>query len=305
MRRAAADVAAFVGANADDLVFIDNTTAGVNAVMQSLRLSAGDDVVVSDQAYGGVVAPSGTGLRGPARPCECGVPYPKFDPAAAVARIGDAAHAADAAGDRRAHRVRDALIIPDRGDRPRLPRRGVPVLVDGAHVPGRLELNVSAIGADFYVANLHKWAMAPRSSAFMVASPAFQQDLHPPVVSWGYGTGYTSEFDWVGTRDVTPWLVRAGWHPLRGGVGSTAWRRYTHDLAWTGARMLAEQWGTTVEHTGVVRRVDGHGRHCGTMWHDEARRITLTRPPAVRAQHRSAGARPRESRLDSILRAGL
>ena len=125
--------------------------------------------------------------------------------------------------------------------------RGVPVLVDGAHVPGHLELNVSAIGADVYVANLHKWAMAPRSSAFMVASPAFQQDLHPPVVSWGYGTGYTSEFDWVGTRDVTPWLTAPDGIRFVEALNPTAWRRYTHDLAWTGARMLTEQWGTTAD----------------------------------------------------------
>ena len=114
-------------------------------------------------------------------------------------------------------------------------------------MPGHLALNVAAIGADVYVANLHKWAMAPRSSAFMVASPAFQQDLHPPVVSWGYGTGFTSEFDWVGTRDVTPWLVAPEGIRFVEALNPTAWRRYTHDLAWTGAKMLAEQWGTTLD----------------------------------------------------------
>ena len=70
MRRAAAEVAAFVGANAADLVFVDNTTAGVNAVMQSLRLSAGDDVVITDRPTAASSRRSGTGRRGPARSCE-------------------------------------------------------------------------------------------------------------------------------------------------------------------------------------------------------------------------------------------
>ena len=248
MRRAAADVAAFVGANADDLVFIDNTTAGVNAVMQSLRLSAGDDVVVSDQAYGGIVAPvRHWAARAGASVRVAELPYPKFDPAAAVARIGDAITPRTRLVIAEHIAAETALIHPIEAIVRACHDRGVPVLVDGAHVPGHLELNVSAIGADVYVANLHKWAMAPRSSAFMVASPAFQQDLHPPVVSWGYGTGYTSEFDWVGTRDVTPWLVAPDGIRFVEALNPTAWRRYTHDLAWTGARMLTEQWGTTVD----------------------------------------------------------
>jgi isopenicillin-N epimerase len=81
----------------------------------------------------------------------------------------------------------------------------------------------------------------------MVASPAIQQDLHPPVVSWGYGTGYTSEFDWVGTRDVTPWLAAPDGIRFVEALNPRAWRRYTHDLAWTGAGMLTEQWGTTLD----------------------------------------------------------
>jgi isopenicillin-N epimerase len=246
MRQAAADVAAFVGANAGNLVFIDNTTAGVNAVMQSLRLSAGDDVVISDQAYGGIVAPvrhwtarAGASVR------VAELPYPAFDPATAVARIADAMTPRTRLVIAEHIAAETALIHPIEEIVRVCHDRGVPVLVDGAHVPGQIELNVSTIGADFYVANLHKWAMAPRSSAFMVAVPAFQHDLHPPVVSWGYGSGYTSEFDWVGTRDFTPWLVAPDGIRFVEALNPRAWRRYTHDLAWTGAGMVTEQWGTT------------------------------------------------------------
>jgi isopenicillin-N epimerase len=118
------------------------------------------------------------------------------------------------------------------------------VLVDGAHVPGALPLDVSAIGADFYVANLHKWAMAPRSSAFMVVAPAYQAAMHPAVVSWGYETGYTQEFDWVGTRDPTPWLAAPDGIRFLQSLSLDDLRRHNHDLAWHAAQYLTAQWGT-------------------------------------------------------------
>jgi isopenicillin-N epimerase len=248
MRQAAARVAAFVGANTDDLVFLDNTTAGVNAVVQSLRLSAGDDVVMSNQAYGGIVAPvRHWAARAGASVRVAELPYPRVDPAAAVARVAEAMTRRTRLVIAEHIAAETALIHPIVEIVRACHDRGVAVLVDGAHVPGQLELNVSAIGADFYVANLHKWAMAPRSAAFMVASPAFQQDLHPPVLSWGYGAGYTQEFDWVGTRDVTPWLAAPDGIRFVEALNPPAWRRYTHGLAWTGARMLTEQWKTTLD----------------------------------------------------------
>jgi isopenicillin-N epimerase len=125
--------------------------------------------------------------------------------------------------------------------------RGVPVLVDGAHVPGSIALDVSAIGADFYIANLHKWAMAPRSSAFMVVAPEHQSMIHPPVISWGYGTGFTQEFDWVGTRDATPWLTAVDGIRFLQDLGFDAVLRYNHDLAWAAAQSLTERWGTPLE----------------------------------------------------------
>ena len=80
------------------------------------------------------------------------------------------------------------------------------VLVDGAHAPGVLPLDVPSLGVDWYTANLHKWAHAPRSCGFLWAAPEHQAHLHPLVISWGLDSGFTSEFDWVGTRDPTPFL---------------------------------------------------------------------------------------------------
>ena len=248
MRQAAAAVAEFVGARAADLVFIDNTTAGVNAVVQSLRLTPGDEILVTDHAYGGIVTPvRHWAARAGAEVRVVPMPYPAFDGAAAVRAI-------DAAITPRTRLViaehiaaETALVFPAAAIVRACHARGVPVLIDGAHVPGQLELNTAEIGADFYVANLHKWAMAPRSCAFLVAAERWQPDLHPPVISWGYGTGYTQEFDWMGTRDPTPWLTAPIGIDFVRALDPVAWRRYTHQLAWEGAEHLAATWETPFE----------------------------------------------------------
>ena len=248
MRQAAADVAAFVGARPEHLVFIDNTTAGVNAVMQSLPLAAGDEIVLTDQIYGGILtAVQHWAGRAGATIRIVRLPYPAFDPDEALQRFSDAITPRTRLVIAEHIAAETALICPVAGIVRLAHDRGVPILIDGAPVPGQLHLDVTALGADFYLANLHKWAMAPRSSAFMVTAPAYQRDLHPPVISWGYGSGYTQEFDWVGTRDATPWLTAPDGIRFLQSLDLPAWRRYTHELAWSGARMLTARWDTPLE----------------------------------------------------------
>jgi isopenicillin-N epimerase len=247
MREAAGEVAAFVGARTDDLVFVDNTTTGVTAVLRSLPLTAGDDVIVTDQTYGGILAGVTHICRQAGATVQrVDVPYPPFDPASCLDLIA------------RALTPRTRLVIVDHiaaetaviwpvAEIVRMCReRGVLVLVDGAHVPGAIPLDVGAIGADFYVANLHKWAMAPRSSAFLVADAAHQPAMHPAVISWGYGRGYTQEFDWVGTRDPTPWLAAPAGIQFLQGLGDDALRAANHALAWRAAEYLSDRWDTSL-----------------------------------------------------------
>ena len=248
MRQAAAEVASFVGASANDLVFVDNTTTGVNAVVQSLPLGPGDEIVITDHAYGGIVtAVRHAAARHGATVTVVQMPYPAFDADEAVRRIESAL------SPRTKLVITDhivsetALIFPVEAIVRACHARKVPVLIDGAHVPGALDLNVAAIGADFYVANLHKWAMAPRSSAFLVVAPAFQEAMHPAVISWGYGSGYTQEFDWVGTRDPTPWLCAPDGIRFLRERGFDELRRHNHDLAWRAARYLTDTWKTPLE----------------------------------------------------------
>ncbi|HQQ69999.1 MAG TPA: aminotransferase class V-fold PLP-dependent enzyme, partial [Alicycliphilus sp.] len=92
-----------------------------------------------------------------------------------------------------------ALVLPLAEIAARLRARGVLVLADGAHAPAGIALDVPSLGVAWYVANLHKWAFVPRSSGFLWTTPARQASGHPTVISWGLDTGYTDEFDLVGT----------------------------------------------------------------------------------------------------------
>jgi isopenicillin-N epimerase len=260
MRLAAGAVANFVGARAQDVVFVDNATTGVNAVLRSLPLERGDEMLMTDHAYGAIARAAlfVARTRG-AVLTRVTVPYPAFDPD----RFLDALAGAITPATRIAivdHITSESALVLPIADVAALCRaRGVALLVDGAHAPGVLPLNVPAIGADWYTANLHKWALAPRSTGFLWAHPSRQQDLHPAVVSWGLDLGFTAEFDWVGTRDPSPWLAAPDGIAFLRELGAAAIWRHNHELAIGAARMLADRWGTRVEiddrHLGFMAAV--------------------------------------------------
>jgi isopenicillin-N epimerase len=260
VRDAARLVAAFIGAQGDDVVFVDNATTGVNAVLRSLPLGPGDEVLVLDAAYGAVThaATFATRERG-ARVQTVPVPMAPFDEEALVATFASAISTRTRLAIVDHITSESALIMPVAALTAVCRGRGVPVLVDGAHAPGVLPLDVPAFGADWYAANLHKWACAPRSCGFLWAHPAVQRTLHPVVISWGLDQGFTAEFDWVGTRDVSAWLAApAGIEYLRA-IGHEVLWRHNHGLAWEGAQRLAAAWGTTLpmrqSHIGFMAAV--------------------------------------------------
>jgi isopenicillin-N epimerase len=125
--------------------------------------------------------------------------------------------------------------------------RGVAVVVDGAHAPGAIPLAIPTLGVDWYAANLHKWAHSPRSCGILWAPPERQTGLHPPVISWGLGRGFTTEFDCVGTRDPSAALAAPEGIAFLRDLGMEAAQRYMHDLVLDSARQLAARWGTRFE----------------------------------------------------------
>jgi isopenicillin-N epimerase len=116
------------------------------------------------------------------------------------------------------------------------------VLIDGAHGPGQLDLDVPALGADWYVGNCHKWLFAPRSCAFLWCRDPAKRELHPLAISHSYGEGFTAEFDWTGTRDFSAWLAVADALRFFDELGAARVRAYNHDMVMTAGSRIAGAW---------------------------------------------------------------
>ena len=249
LRHAAGRLAAFVGAEAADLAFVENATVGCNAVLGSLDLAPGDEILVLAHGYGAVVkAARHAAARAGARVVEAAVPFPRPDDAAVVAGI------AAAISPRTRLAVLDhitshsALLLPIAAMVAACQARGVPVLVDGAHAPGQVTLDIPAIGADWYAGNCHKWLCAPKGCGFLWAAPHRQAALHPVTISHGLGEGFLAEFDWTGTRDMSAYLAVTAALDFHARLGGAALRTRNAALAAEGAALLAGRLGTETGH---------------------------------------------------------
>ncbi len=227
LRSAREGLAAFLGADADDLAFVPNATTGVNIVARSLALAPGDEILTTDQEYGACdatwrVACARTG----ARLRRVQVPLP-FDSASFVARLM-AAVTPRTKLIFTSHIVSTtALVFPVAALCARAREAGIPTLIDGAHAPGQIELDLAAVGADYYTGNCHKWLCAPKGSAFLHVRREHQAALEGAIVSWGWladelaagGGGHTGfdayvgrtplerRLQWQGTRDIAAFLA--------------------------------------------------------------------------------------------------
>jgi len=215
-------LAATLGAQADDLAFISNATTGVNIVARSLALQPGDEVLATDHEYGAcdatwqqVCAAAGAAYRRVTVP----LPFVPEDFVATVmaattprTRLIFASHITSTT----------ALIFPVGELCCQARAAGITTLIDGAHAPGHIALDLDALGADFYTGNAHKWLCAPKGAAFLHVRPEHQASVNSTVVSWGYVaaasghtgfdayTGHTPlqrRLQWQGTRDIAAFLA--------------------------------------------------------------------------------------------------
>lgn len=247
LREAAARVACFLGGAGDDWAFVENTTAGVNAVVASHPWAAGDQVIVTGQVYNAVQQAllHHAGRHG-VEIVPLAVPVP-FEDAEALVRAAERL-----IGPRTRLAVLDHItstggtVLPVAALTKVFRAAGVPVLIDGAHAPGQVALDVPAIGADWYIGNLHKWCFAAKGCAVFWAAPHARADLHPVVISHPYGQGFPAEFDYVGTRDPTAWLAAGAALDYLDALGAEAVRAHNDALAREMAAMLAEAWGTEI-----------------------------------------------------------
>jgi isopenicillin-N epimerase len=248
LREASDQVAAFVGAQPEDLVFVPNVTTGMNAVLGSIELSPGDELIVTDLAYGAVTLAARVACERSGailRPVH--IEYPVRNPQDVVEAIAAALTPRTKLVVVDHVTAQTALVLPVAAIADAAHARGIPVLVDGAHAPGSRTLDIPSLGVDWYAANLHKWAHAPRGCGFLWAAPARQAVLHAPIVSWGRDGGFRREFERTATSDPTSFLAAPDGLALLREWGFDECVGYMHALAWDAARMLSTRWETTFE----------------------------------------------------------
>ncbi|MEV4629289.1 aminotransferase class V-fold PLP-dependent enzyme [Micromonospora sp. NPDC049523] len=237
-------LATFLGADPEGTALVGNATTGVAVVLQSLGLEPGDEVVSTDHGYGAVAwSVERECRRTGAVARTLTVPLAATDEELVeIVRSG-------------LRPGRTKLLIVDQITSPTARlfpvtaivtvarELGIPVLVDAAHVPGMLAVEVDKIGADFWVGNLHKWAYAPRGTAALVVAPRWRARIEPLVVSWEQENGFPLSVEYQATLDYSAWLAApVGVFALRS-LGVERVRAYNAGLAAYGQRVVGAALG--------------------------------------------------------------
>jgi isopenicillin-N epimerase len=234
----------WLGMRPADFGMVTNATEGINAVLRSLSFEPGDELLTTTHVYNAVrQAMKYTAARARADYREIDLPVP-IDSPATIARTS-----LDAIGPRTRLLVIDhvtsptALVFPVEEIVRGCAGRGVDVLIDGAHGPGMLEINVTQLSPAYYAGNLHKWTCAPKGSAFIWVRPDRQNAIHPTIVSHHLGKGLATEFSWQGTRDIGAWLSVPRAIEFIGGLGFDRVMSHNHSMAVWMNEMLCRRWG--------------------------------------------------------------
>ena len=244
LRANAAALAHFLGAEPTDLVFVENATQGVNAVLRSLNIAAGDELLTTTHVYGAVRnTMRHLAERFGARLVEAPLPYPLADPQTAIDSLAGHINA------RTKLLVIDlitsptALVLPVAALAAKARAVGARILVDAAHAPGQIEFDLPGLSADYVTGNAHKWLFAPKGTAFLWARRDCQAGLHPTTISHGLDQGFVTEFDWVGTRDPSAWLATGAALAFYRRLGGSAIRAHNHALVNEAATLLSQTLG--------------------------------------------------------------
>jgi isopenicillin-N epimerase len=248
-------LAAFLGSDPAALAWVDNTTTGVNTVLRHMerRLGPGDEVLITSHEYNAcrnaaeaMVARVGATLQ------TAVLPFPLADASTIVDAV-----LSKVTGNTRLVVLdhvtsQSAIVIPIEDLVEEIEGAGIPTLVDGAHAPGMLELDLDSLGASFYVGNCHKWLCAPHGSAFLRVAEQHRDSIDPLVISHGWNDTRTERsrfrklFDWVGTDDPSAMLSVPTAIDTVGSELGEGWpgvMRRNHQLALDGRHLVLERIG--------------------------------------------------------------
>ncbi|MFC8367526.1 aminotransferase class V-fold PLP-dependent enzyme [Streptomyces sp. NPDC057239] len=248
------ELAAFLGADPGDLALVPNASAGASVVYADLERRGGGEIVVTDHGYGAVTMGAerlarrwGGRVRTARVPLDAGAEQ-AYE--AVMAEVGE--DTGLVVVDQITSATARRLPVERIGAEAR--RRGVPLLVDGAHAPGLIAAPLEGLTCDFWTGNLHKWGCAPRGTAVLVARGPLRDGLYPLIDSWGAADPYPDRFDQQGTVDATNHLAApAALDFVDRTWGWPAARRYMDELAGYGARVVG---AALAELTGADASVD-------------------------------------------------
>ncbi|MFL5287400.1 MAG: aminotransferase class V-fold PLP-dependent enzyme, partial [Rhodopila sp.] len=251
LREAADVLGRFLNAAGRDIAFVDNATTGCNAALRSLALQPGDEVLILSHAYGAVRnAVRFATERAGARIKEAAMPFPQPAEDTLVAAVTAAITPRTRLAVIDHITSGSAVVLPAARIVRACHAAGVPMLIDGAHAPGQVDVDLTAIDADWYTGNCHKWLCAPKGCAFLHVAPARQAEVHPVTISHGYGKGFLAEFDWTGTTDPSRFLAVTEAIAFHRHLGDAVLRARNRDLAAAGTACLAQRLNTEAGATG-------------------------------------------------------
>lgn len=206
-------LAKYIHCEADDFFFVPNPTFAINIVMRSLNLQPGDEILASNHEYGAMDRTWNYYCK------QSGAKYVRQEislPVVSKEQIIDQFWKGYNENTKVIFLNQissvTSLIFPVREICEKAQQLGLVVIVDGAHVPGHIPLDISEIDADYYTGTLHKWMLAPKGSSFLWVKKEFQERLDPLVVSWGYESDFPKNqfldyHEFIGTRDMAAFLT--------------------------------------------------------------------------------------------------
>jgi isopenicillin-N epimerase len=202
-----------VGADPECLAFVPNATTGVNTILRSLKFEPGDELLTTNQEYNACRnALNFVAERTGARVVVAEVPYPIAAPIQVIEPILQAVTSRTRLALLDHVTSQTGLVLPIATIVQMLRERGIDTLIDGAHAPGMVALNLTEIGATYYSATCHKWLSSPKGAAFLYVQRDRQAEIHPLTISHGANSlrgdrsRFRLEFDWTGTDDPTAYL---------------------------------------------------------------------------------------------------